>query len=206
MLTVETDAEGVEARLCSGGVVCPGCSGVLSPWGFGRVRWLRSVEGRLRLRPRRSRCGGCGRTHVLLPVIVLARRADVAAVIGAGLLAKAAGRGHRWIAGALGRPAATVRGWLRRFAGRAELIRRSFTALAVRLDADVPAAGPSGSLFAEAVAAVLATAVAVTRRWGVPVFTLSAWEVAVAVTGGRLLAPSPPTVLTNTSRLWAGVW
>ena len=41
--------------------------------------------------PRRSRCTGCGVTHVLLPVLLLARRADTAAVIGAGLTAKATG-------------------------------------------------------------------------------------------------------------------
>jgi hypothetical protein len=54
---------------------------------------------------------------------MLARRADVAAVIGSALAAKATGAGHRRIAAALGRPAETVRGWLRRFAGRVEAIR-----------------------------------------------------------------------------------
>ena len=55
---------------------------------------------------------------MLLPVVVLLRRADTSAVIGAALVAKAAGAGHRRIAMVLGRPAETVRGWLRRFAGR----------------------------------------------------------------------------------------
>jgi hypothetical protein len=77
--------------------------------------------------PRRSRCTGCGVTHVLLPVVVLARRADVAAVIGSALAAKAAGVGHRRIAAGLGRPVETVRGWLRRFAGRLESVRAVFT-------------------------------------------------------------------------------
>ena len=58
--------------------------------------------------------------HVLLPFWVLARRANGVAVIGAALLAKAAGRGHRAIAAELGRPVSTVRGWLRRFAARAQ--------------------------------------------------------------------------------------
>lgn len=205
LLTVETDAGGVEARLRSGGLVCPDCAGVLSPWGFGRVRWLRTVQGRVRLRPRRARCGGCGRTHVLLPAVALSRRADVAAVIGAGLEAKAAGRGHRWIAAALGRPVATVRGWLRRFAWRAEPIRRAFTGLAVRLDPDSVPAGPAGSPVADAVAAVLAAAAAIVGRWGSVVSTLSAWQVAAALTHGGLLAPSPPVELTNTSRLWAAL-
>jgi len=32
---------------------------------------------------------------------------------------------------------------------------------------------------------------------------VSAWEIACAVTNGRLLARGGPTKLTNTSRLWA---
>jgi hypothetical protein len=65
----------------------------------------------------------------------------------------------------------------------------AFTALLCALDPDPlvpePAAGPVG----DAVGAVLAAAGAVVRRWGAPVFGLSAWELAAAVTGGRLLAP-----------------
>lgn len=46
----------------------------------------------------------------------LARRRDAVADIGAALVAKAAGAGHRLIATGLGVSAGTVRGWLRRFA------------------------------------------------------------------------------------------
>jgi hypothetical protein len=205
MLTVEVDVDRVELRLRAGLLVCPGCGGILSGWGFARERWLRAAKGRVRVRPRRGRCGGCARTHVLLPVVALARRADVAAVIGAGLEAKAAGRGHRWIAGALGRPAATVRGWLRRFASRAEPIRAAFTSLAVRVDPDAAPVEAASSRLGDAVVAVLAAATAVGRRWGGSPLGLSAWQVAAALTHGGLLAPWPPTELTNTSRLWAGV-
>lgn len=207
MLTVETDVESVEARLRSGGLVCPECGGVLVPWGFGRVRWLRTGEprGRLRLHPRRARCVGCARTHVLLPVVALARRADVAVVIGAGLEAKAAGGGHRRIARALGRPAATVRGWLRRFASRAEPVRVVFTSLAVWVDPDSVPTVPGSSPLADAVVAVAAAASAVGRRWGGRLLALSVWQVAAALTHGRLLSPVLPVELTNTSRLWAGV-
>jgi hypothetical protein len=202
MLTVEATLGEVETRLRASGVVCPDCSGVLHPWGFARVRWLRSADGRVRVRPRRAVCAGCGRTHVLLPVLALARRADTAAVIGAGLVAGAAGWGARRIAGVLGRPAATVRGWLRRFAAGAGALRRVFTGLLGELDADPPGLAPAGSVFADAVAAVLAVAAAVGRRWGTAVATLSAWEVAAALSNGRLLAPAPPAEWTNTSRLW----
>src|SRR5262249_32103071 len=69
--------------------------------------------------PRRSRCMACQVTHVLLPVVALLRRADLAEVIGWALAAKAAGSGARSIAARLGRPGGTGRGGLRRVAGRA---------------------------------------------------------------------------------------
>ena len=92
--------------------------------------------------PRRARCRGCGRTHVLLRAWCLARRADAGEVIGLALDAKACGDGHRMIAGRLGRPASTVRGWLRAFTRRAEQVRSVFTALAASLVTDPPLPGP----------------------------------------------------------------
>jgi hypothetical protein len=190
MLTVGNDAAEVERQLIAGELECPECGGLLGGWGHGRVRPVRQAAGTgdVRVRPRRARCG-CGRTHVLLPAGMLARRADSAAVIGQGLELAAAGA-------ALGRPAATVRGWLRALGRAAELIRAGFTALAVALDPDPLLPGPAGSPLADAVAAVAAAAVAAARRWppGVP-----AWELASAVTGGRLLAPGGAEMI-NTSR------
>jgi hypothetical protein len=55
---------------------------------------------------------------------MLVRRADTVLVIGAALLAEAAGLGHRRVAVVLGRPQSIVRGWLRRFTGRAESVRK----------------------------------------------------------------------------------
>ena len=127
MLTVETDPVAVEERLGSGRLACPGCSAVLARWGRARGRRVRDTDGGLWIVPRRARCTGCGVTHVLLPVVLLVRRADTAAVIGAGLTAKATGAGHRLIAALLGRPPETVRGWLRRFAARVEPVRAVFT-------------------------------------------------------------------------------
>ena len=49
---------------------------------------------------------------MLLPVFVLVRRVDLADVMGAALVAKAAGSGARTIAALLERPVETVRGWL----------------------------------------------------------------------------------------------
>src|SRR5690242_21833224 len=109
MLTVETDPAAVEERLRSGRLVCPGCAAVLAGWGRARARTVRDRDGGVRVVPWRSRCTGCQATHVLLPVLLLVRRADAASVIGAAVEAKAAGDGHRPIAQRLGRPPATVR-------------------------------------------------------------------------------------------------
>lgn len=192
MLTVEVDVVSVERRLLSGGLGCPGCAGVLAPWGWGRVRLLRGEGGqRVRVHPRRARCAGCRVTHVLLPVVALVRRADLAEVIGVALVAKARGLGVRRIAGGLGRPAGTVRGWLRRFAARAGSVRVVFTGLLVEVGVDPVVPAPAGSVFADAVAAVLGAARAVAARWPAG-GTVSPWRVASAATNGLLLAPPLP--------------
>ena len=203
MLTVGKDGAAVERRLAQGRLACPGCGGRLGPWGYARPRVLREQGvARRRLRPRRARCAGCGRTHVLLPVSALVRRADAAVVIGAALVAKAAGWGHRRIAVWLGRPASTVRGWLRRFAARAGLLRAVFTTLLCELDPDPEVPEPAGSGVADAVVAILAAAGAVGRRWSGLAFGLSPWELAVAVTWGRLLGPGSTVWVRNTNCPW----
>lgn len=149
------------------------------------------------MRPRRSRCTGCGVTHVLLPVVALLRRADAAVVIGMALAAKAAGLGGRRIAGLVGRPAATVRGWLRRFVERVEVVRAVFIGWLRALDPDPVMPGPAGSAWADAVAAIGAAAVAAAQRFVLP--EVSPWDLAAAVSSGRLLAPGWPPVWINTS-------
>jgi hypothetical protein len=121
------------------------------------------------MRPRRARCGRCGRTHVLLAVTALRRRADVAEVIRAALAALVGGGGFRVIAGQLGRPPETVRGWLRRFTSRAEAVRVLFAAVA------------------DAVAAVAAAASRWSHLGAVPVRTAAS-----AASNGMLLARGWP--------------
>jgi hypothetical protein len=184
----------VDRRLRAGELACR-CGGGLSPWGHARPRVVRGLGV---VRPRRARCGACEVTHVLLTVSCLLRRADTGAVIGAALTAKAMGQGHRPIAARLGRPVSTVRGWLRAFAGNAERIRAVCTALLVEFD---PLAGSTAvrvSVFTDAVEAIGALAAAVRRRLGV-VGAVSAWQLASAVTGGRLLAPAGRAQWINTS-------
>jgi hypothetical protein len=139
---------------------------------------------------------------VLLPVLLLLRRADTAAVIGAALAARAAGRGYRQVAAVLRRSPDTVRGWLRRFAVRVEAVRAVFTGWCRALDPDRVLPGPAGTAWADAVAAIDAAARAVHDRFGVAgagfaeggsgVVVVPVWEVAVAVSAGRLLAPGWP--------------
>jgi hypothetical protein len=141
---------------------------------------------------------------VLLAVNVLLRRADAVEVIGAALTARASGQSSRRVAGLLGRARSTVRGWLARFAARAEALRRVFTAVLVDVDHDPVPPAAAGSVFADAVAAIVAAAAAVAGRWGLPVLTVSPWQVSVAVTGGRLLSPDLPMVSINTGAPWPG--
>src|SRR5262249_58671249 len=80
VITVGVDARVVERQLAAGRLRCSGCSGRLAGWGHARERVIRGEGGiGWRLRPRRSRCCGCGVTHVLLPVSCLLRPADMAA-------------------------------------------------------------------------------------------------------------------------------
>ncbi|MEO9221963.1 MAG: helix-turn-helix domain-containing protein [Mycobacteriaceae bacterium] len=138
-------------------------------------------------------------THVLLAVSCLLRRADGVGVIGEALRAKAAGAGHRTIAERLGCAVSTVRGWLRAFAGNAETARVMFTALLVQFDPLTAPLPVRASVLADAVEAVGGCAAAARRRLGV-VGAVSPWQLAAAVTDGRLLAPALPTVSINTSR------
>jgi hypothetical protein len=197
VLTVNADRGVVERQLGGGELACPSCGGVLARWGNAAERRVRLLEGPdVVLVPRRSRCRGCGATHVLLPAWCLARRADAGEVIGLALEVKAAGSGHRPVAARLGRPASTVRGWLRAFAARAEQVWGVFTALAASLVTDPPLPAPAGSPAADAVAAATAA-----RVPGVGV--VARWQLAAAVTCGWLLAPSWPPRVANASWLWA---
>jgi len=177
--------------LAAGELSCPSCGGVLAGWGRARPRQVRGAGGLVGLCPRRSRCTGCRVTHVLLPLTVLVRRADTAAVSVSALAAKAAGgAGFRRIAVGLGRSGETVRGWLRRFAERGEAVRSVFTVWLRAVDPDPVMPDAAGGVFADAVVAIGALATAIGRRF--VLCGVSVAETAVAVSGGRLLAPGWP--------------
>jgi hypothetical protein len=129
-----------------------------------------------------------------------------AEVIMSALVAKAAsGAGWRRVAAAVGVPEVTVRGWLRCFAARAEAVRVFFTRAGLATGIDLVPAGPAGSGFADAVAAVGLAVTAVRQRFaaggpppsgqgpdGAGAGVVAGWQVASAASGGRLLAPGWP--------------
>jgi hypothetical protein len=193
MLMVCAEQARVEAELVGGLLACPSCRGVLGPWGHARERVVRCGGGQQRrLRPRRAKCRGCKATHVLLPDVCLLRRRDGVAVIGEALVAKAAGDGHRGIAERVGVPKDTVRGWLRRFAANADVIRAHFVRWAVALDSELGAIAPAASGFGDAVEAVAAAA----RAWVLRFGPRAVWSLVAVLSGGALLCntscPFPP--------------
>jgi hypothetical protein len=205
LVTVEADQVRVELRLASGQVVCPGCLGALRPWGWARPRGVHGLVGVLH--PRRARCPVCLVTHVLLPVTVLLRRAYAVEVIGAALVARAGGSGHRVIGPTLGVPAATVRAWLRVMGARLETARTWLLQVAHRAGVDQAVPKALGSPWRDVLAALDAASRAVTGRFGVfgVLGPVTAWQVAAACSAGRFLSPGwPPRgagSTGNTSRL-----
>ena len=187
-MIVEPDV--VEADLAAGRLCCPRCDGPLGRWGFARERQVRTLEGARSIRPRRARCEPCNTTHVLLPAWAVPRRRDSAEVIGEALLCKAQGLGHRRIAAQLDRPAATVRGWLRTFACRAELVASSARRWTRAIEPSaLDRCRRGGSPLVEAVDAlgIVARSCRLHLRTSAP-----PWELAVALTGLLYGRPRDP--------------
>ena len=183
MLIVCAEQARVESELLAGALSCPSCWGVLGPWGHARERVLRCRGGDRLLRPRRARCRGCAGTHVLLPELAFSRRQDGVSVIGEAIVAKVAGEGFRRIAARLGACPETVRGWLRRFAERAERIRAHFTRCAVALDPELAPVMPVGSGVADALEAIAVAG----RAWVLRFGSAEPWQIASRLSGGMLL-------------------
>lgn len=135
------------------------------------------------VRPRRACCHSCETTHVLLPAWSVPRRRDGTEVIGHALLAKAQGDGHRTIAARLGRPPATVRGWLRAATRQAEALCASAVRWTRAVDPAAEPLAPAGPPLADAIDALGAAARACRLHLGM---RTSPWELAVALTGGLL--------------------
>jgi hypothetical protein len=127
-------------------------------------------------------------THVLLDVVLAARRADSAQVIAAAIGVKVVrGVGHRGIAAWLGRPASTVRGWLRSFIKCSHQITEWFTGLIHRdaVDAAVLWPKPVGGGMGGALQALMAYARVLGERFAATV-TVAWVEAGIAASNGQL--------------------
>jgi hypothetical protein len=111
----------------------------------------------------------------MLPSWAVPRRADAAGVIARAAAASALhGTGSARLGAELGVPAATVRGWLRRLRGRAGQLLQEATSEFGRLVAvietqegrDPCPPGPAGSPLGDALALVIACALAAIRWHG----------------------------------------
>lgn len=183
----------------NGLVACPDCGHGLAPRGFapplGPVRGAGVIEG---LGPGgeriRARCGGCGKSHTLLPPALAAHRADTVQVLGEAVAEHAAnGTGAARIAAMLGRPVRTVAGWLadaRTFAARH---LPGFIAMLAWLGvADQTGVVPDADPVRELLAVLEAIHAAAARRWGNPGVT--DWDAVNLICRGRFISGSlhPP--------------
>jgi hypothetical protein len=181
----------VGADLTRGVLACPRCAGTLRPWSWAAIRRVRQLDGSsVAVRPRRARCTACRATQVLLPASCLPRMADATAVVGAALVANAAGHGHRTIAADLARPVSTVRRWLRRVRGdHVHWLRRRGVHHARDLNPDVLAGlAPQPNPLADALQALAAAVVAYRSRFEQHAET---WPLIAMFVRGRLLIPTP---------------
>ena len=129
-----------------------------------------------------------------LPVTLLLRRGWSAAVVWAAVVLRGSGAGFRLAAAAVGAPAETVRGWLRRLGGRLAAVREAFTAIGVAFGVDARPPDGLGCPWRDLLAAVGMAAWAVRGRFGGAglLGAVTAGQVAVAGSGGLLLAPGWP--------------
>lgn len=172
-------------------VVCPGCSVPMAFWS-GYHRSVR-VDGLFhRLWICRARCSGCAVSHALLPSFLLIGRQDTVGVIGEALADVSAGLSIERVAVRVDVPFTTVRGWVRRFAGRAAMWLSGFAALAVEFGGVTPARWPSTPTAGAVAAMGWAHRAAAVRQ---PVLTPSLWGFVSVVCGGALIT-------TNTDPPW----
>ena len=187
------DLPEAHARLAAGELTCASanCDAALRPWGYAQPRRIRVDAATTECyTPRRARCRGCGRTHVLSSARALPHRPDTAAVVGQALLAASTGLGYRQVALQVERPETTVRGWLRRAYLNANEIWSAATRRALVLDPMADPFNPGGHPLLGPVGALGQAIAAHVRRFG-PV--ADPWSIAVVVSGGRLLAPPAPS-------------
>jgi transposase-like protein len=171
---------------------CPACRSALIFWS-GYERFVRRAGTSHRLWIRRGKCRACKVTHALLPVFLLRRRLDPAAVIGGAVARMLRGVGARPVADALGVPHTTARDWRRRHRARAPTWLARAEALIVELGGELPRWSADVE-HAAIDALITAWRRAASRATGTPPPGL--WQFVSAVSGGSWLS-------TTTSPPWA---
>jgi hypothetical protein len=192
VLIIARTEELAQQALTAGTLMCPhtGCGGGLYRDGRARARQVRTRDGGEReLRPQRVACRRCERVNVVLPAWSVPGRCDDAETIGTALLDAAEGRGHRWIAARLGRPATTVRGWLRAARSHAEDLRVRAVVFQNKIGSELDRLRPAGSPLGGAMAELGAAVAAARRFLGGRLCAASGWEFLILISGGRLLRP-----------------
>jgi hypothetical protein len=163
---------------------CGACGSRLIGWGSYR-RQLRQGPERGRVRVRRWRCRGCGRTGGALPEGVLHRRLDGIDTLGRIIAAGIRGTAVREIAVATGVPPRTVRDIRRRYRDHAPELARRLLALSVALGGhlslavDIPVEPERRAAFG------LGAAWTAARRHGAPGAT--PWRWLAFISSGRVL-------------------
>ncbi len=178
----------------SQGACCPDCGGALGGWGS-YPRWVRLMGEIVLLLVRRVACVACRRTHALLPSFLYARRLDGSEVIFGALPMAAQGAGHRRVCVAVGVPASTARGWLRRARLIASERSSQFVVLSQALGAPLARAPPRDEPLAGLLEAVAHAHRAAVERFGALAVS-SGGAFSCAVCAGQMLA--------NTSWLFPG--
>ena len=163
---------------------CPSCAVAMVFWS-GYRRYVRDSGICVRIFVPRVRCGPCEVSHALLPAFVLARRLDVAEVIGK-VVGEVAGGGCGVPPAAerAGVPYTTARGWVRRSGVRARGLGVAFAALAVEPGGDAIRPPADAGQFAVAAIGAAFGAAAGLPGWA----GLGRWRFACAVSGGTLIA------------------
>ena len=172
---------------------CPACRRRLIFWS-GYQRFVRRGGASRRIWIRRGKCRPCRISHALVPVFLLRRRLDPAAVIGDAVAHMVGGSGARTAAASVAVPHSTARDWRRRHRARAPAWLARAEALIVELGGELPrwrADVEWASLDALVTAWRRATA------WAAGEAPPGVWQFVSVISGGSWLS-------TTTSPPWAG--
>ena len=183
MIMVDPNSAVVDAEIARGRFKCPYDNARMILWGRGRRRVVGGVGY---LCPRRMRCTISLATHVLLPRVLLLRRADRVDRIGRQLELAATGMGYRKVAQASRASPDTVRRRIVRCCDNTSAVAAAVTRIVAQVDPMAPHGFGSGVIAVVDAAGKLASAL---RRARGIAFKAAPWRAMSQATGGRMLSP-----------------